>query len=215
MEDEFVLLCACLPIRLETRAGAPCIQVSFEGKPAAVPRGEIVLLPRWKLTDLIGHLSDEEIQKIAEGHEKLEGAVKLRERPETQLHGARRGDVYMMAFKDSMDSEQSGIRPALVLSNDRGNFHAPTVVVAAMTSQNKPALPTHVKTMFRGIENTILLEQIQTISGRRLMSYLGRVPTEVMDEVDHALSISVGLSPFPHKPVPKMDDDREIWYMLG
>ena len=214
VEDEFTLQCACLPIRLETRAGAPCIQASFEGKPAAIPRTGLNYLRRGYLTDFIGRLSDEDIQKITEEHENLEGAVTPRSELEVQFRGTRRGDVYMTSFKDGQDSEQSGARPALILSNDRGNFHAPTVVVAAMTSQDKHPLPTHVKTVFRDVENTILLEQVKTLSGKRLVAYLGRLPSEVMEEVDKALNISVGLAPFPHKPVPRMDHDKDIWFLL-
>jgi len=214
VENEFTQQCACVPIRLETQAGNSSIQVFFEGKPAAVPRDCLSYVPRWKLTNLAGHLDDGALHKIADGHEKLRASVKLRNEAEIQRRGVRRGDVYMASFGIGKDSEQSGVRPALVLSNDRGNFHAPTVIAAAMTSQNKPVLPTHVKTLFRGTENTILLEQIQTLSENRLIQYLGRLPAEVMNEVDRALGVSVGLVPFPHATVPRMDNDRERWFLL-
>ena len=58
----------------------------------------------------------------------------------------RRGDVYYADLRPVVGSEQGGIRPVLVIQNDVGNRHSPTVIVAAITSQiNKSKLPTHVE----------------------------------------------------------------------
>ena len=58
----------------------------------------------------------------------------------------RRGDIYYADLRPVVGSEQGGIRPVLVIQNDTGNRHSPTVIVAAITSKmTKAKLPTHVK----------------------------------------------------------------------
>ena len=58
----------------------------------------------------------------------------------------KRGDIYYADLNPVIGSEQGGIRPVLIISNDMGNRHSPTVIVAAITSQvqTKTTLPTHV-----------------------------------------------------------------------
>ena len=85
----------------------------------------------------------------------------------------RRGDVYYADLRPVVGSEQGGIRPVLIVQNDIGNRHSPTVIVAAITSQmNKSKLPTHVELSSRRYEmvkdSVILLEQLRTIDKRRL-----------------------------------------------
>ena len=58
----------------------------------------------------------------------------------------RRGDVYYADLRPVVGSEQGGIRPVLIVQNDVGNRHSPTVICAAITSRmNKAKLPTHVE----------------------------------------------------------------------
>ena len=95
-------------------------------------------------------------------------------------------------------SEQGGIRPVLIISNDTGNRYSPTVIVAAITSRAraKSKLPTHIPAEnFDGLEKNsiILLEQIRTIDKQRLKSYLGIIPENIMARVDTALAISISL----------------------
>ena len=85
------------------------------------------------------------------------------------------GDVVFVDFTDnSRDSEQSGIRPAIIIQNDKGNEHSPTTIVASITSQEKRYLPTHVivKPYQSGLNkvSTILMEQVRTID-KRAISY--------------------------------------------
>ncbi len=85
----------------------------------------------------------------------------------------------------------------LVIQNDIGNRHSPTVIVAAITSQlSKTRLPTHVELQAGpGIErdSVVLLEQIRTLDKRRLRAWLTRLDGSVMRLVDVALAISIGL----------------------
>ncbi len=85
----------------------------------------------------------------------------------------RRGDVFYADLRPVVGSEQGGIRPVLIIQNDIGNRHSPTVICAAITSRmNKAKLPTHVEIDARKCEivkdSVILLEQLRTIDKTRL-----------------------------------------------
>ena len=106
----------------------------------------------------------------------------------------RRGDIYHANLNPVFGSEQGGCRPVLVIQNDKGNYHSPTVIVAAITSRRKSKLPTHVR--IRGIRrldksSMVLLEQIRTIDKKRLGDYIGRVNHRQMQKVNEALRISI------------------------
>lgn len=110
----------------------------------------------------------------------------------------RRGDVYYADLNPVIGSEQGGVRPVVIIQNDIGNKYSPTVIVAAITSKiNKAKLPTHVE--IKGNANNlekdsvILLEQIRTIDKKRLQRQISHLDTEVINKVNGALGISVGL----------------------
>lgn len=110
----------------------------------------------------------------------------------------RRGDVYYADLRPVVGSEQGGIRPVLIIQNDVGNRHSPTVIVAAITSQiNKSKLPTHVELSSRSYEmvkdSVILLEQLRTIDKRRLKERVCHLDGEILTKVDKALEISLEL----------------------
>ena len=109
----------------------------------------------------------------------------------------RRGDIYYADLRPVIGSEQGGIRPVLIIQNDTGNRHSPTVIVAAITSKlTKPKLPTHVKLKeMKGLEkdSVVLLEQIRTIDKCRLDEQIGYLNRHQMKKVDEALRISVGV----------------------
>lgn len=111
----------------------------------------------------------------------------------------RRGDVYYADLRPVVGSEQGGIRPVLIIQNDVGNRHSPTVIVAAITSQiNKSKLPTHVELSSRHYEmvkdSVILLEQLRTIDKRRLKERVCHLDGEILTKVDKALEISLELA---------------------
>lgn len=109
----------------------------------------------------------------------------------------RRGALFYADLNPVVGSEQSGIRPVLILQNDVGNHFSPTVVAAAITSRKaKKSLPTHVLLEnVPGLAPTslLLLEQLRTIDRKRLRGYIGCINKEKMLEVDAALAISVGI----------------------
>ena len=111
----------------------------------------------------------------------------------------KRGDIFYAELNPVIGSEQGGTRPVLIISNDIGNRHSPTVIVAAITSkaQSKAKLPTHASAReCEGLERNsiVLLEQIRTIDKQRLERYVGTMPTEIMARVDKALVISIDLT---------------------
>jgi len=110
----------------------------------------------------------------------------------------RRGDIFYAELSPVVGSEQGGTRPVLVLQNDIGNQHSPTTIVAAITSQiSKAKLPTHVeiKARISGMEkdSVILLEQIRTIDKSRLREKVSTLDEEIMEKVNRAIAISLGL----------------------
>ena len=113
----------------------------------------------------------------------------------------RRGDIYRADLMPVIGSEQGGVRPVLVIQNDTGNIHSPTIIAAAITGYVKGKhQPTHVRLqgascgLFR--DSTVLLEQIRTIDKSRLAEYMGSEGEDKMAEIDAALKISVGLDMF-------------------
>lgn len=110
----------------------------------------------------------------------------------------KRGQVYCADFGKRIGSEQNGIRPVVIIQNDVGNEHSPTVIVAPVTGKNKNPLPTHVKTtkddknLFIG--SVILTEQIQTMDKTRMRDFICKLSESTMQKVDEALKISLSLN---------------------
>ena len=58
----------------------------------------------------------------------------------------KRGDIFYADLRPVVGSEQGGVRPVLIIQNDTGNKHSPTVICDAITSKmNKAKLPKHVE----------------------------------------------------------------------
>lgn len=111
----------------------------------------------------------------------------------------RRGDIYYADLRPAVGSEQTGIRPVLVIQNDVGNRHSPTIICAALTAQNRP-MPTHVTLPPRGglrEESIVTLEQIRTIDKKRLKVKIAECSEDEMQEVDRGLIVSLGMSAVP------------------
>ena len=109
-----------------------------------------------------------------------------------------RGQMYYANLDPVIGSEQGGIRPVLIVQNDVGNRHSPTVIAAAITSQrDKSKLPTHIEVSADkcGLakDSIVLLEQIRTIDKKRLKDRMGELDLTSMNKVNTALSISFGL----------------------
>ena len=110
----------------------------------------------------------------------------------------KRGDIYRADLDPVIGSEQGGVRPVLIIQNDTGNLHSPTVIVAAITSRRKKAqMPVHVLITAEesGLpaDSVVLTEQISTIDRKRLRGYVGTVDRPTMKKVEQAIQISLGM----------------------
>ena len=110
----------------------------------------------------------------------------------------KRGDIFYADLSPVVGSEQGGVRPVLIVQNDVGNKYSPTVIVAAITSRIYMAkMPTHIE--IKGDEyglskdSVILLEQIRTIDKKRLKERIGHADESLIEMVNDAISISLGL----------------------
>lgn len=109
----------------------------------------------------------------------------------------KRGEIYYADLSPVVGSEQGGVRPILVIQNNVGNKYAPTVIVAAITSQiNKARIPTHIELSATDYslpkDSVVLLEQIRTIDKTRLMQRLAILDYPKMQEINRAMLISLG-----------------------
>ncbi len=110
----------------------------------------------------------------------------------------QRGDIYYADLRPVVGSEQGGIRPVLIIQNNVGNKHSPTVICAAITSQmNKAKLPTHVELNCKKYDlakdSVVLLEQLRTIDKKRLKDKVCHLDPQILLKIDKALEISLEL----------------------
>mgnify|MGYP005816128185 CR=1 FL=1 len=110
----------------------------------------------------------------------------------------KRGDIYYADLRPVVGSEQGGVRPVLIIQNDTGNRHSPTVICAAITSRmNKAKLPTHVELRADHCQmvkdSVILLEQLRTIDKQRLKEKICHLDDGLLKKVNTALLISLDL----------------------
>ncbi|MDD7148440.1 MAG: type II toxin-antitoxin system PemK/MazF family toxin [Lachnospiraceae bacterium] len=110
----------------------------------------------------------------------------------------KRGDVYYADLRPVIGSEQGGIRPVLIVQNDIGNRHSPTVICAAITSKlNKAKLPTHIELnadKYQMVKDSvILLEQLRTIDKKRLKDKICHLDQDIMECVNRGLAVSLEL----------------------
>ena len=110
----------------------------------------------------------------------------------------KRGDIYYADLSPVVGSEQGGLRPVLIVQNDVGNRYSPTVIAAAITSrQDKTRLPTHIDihgdSAGLSRNSVVLLEQMRTLDKRRLKEKMGHLDDSAMNEINTAISVSLGL----------------------
>lgn len=109
----------------------------------------------------------------------------------------RRGEIYLVDFSGVSGSEQSGVRPAIVVQNEIGNTHSPTTIVCPITSKQKTELSTHVflrpsDGVFK--DSTVLCEQVRVIDKIRMKKRLGKISSrKAIEEINQKLMISLGI----------------------
>ncbi|WP_376796494.1 type II toxin-antitoxin system PemK/MazF family toxin [Thermogemmatispora sp.] len=121
-------------------------------------------------------------------------ANRIREMP-----SPRRGEIWDVNWSPGRGAEQQGVRPALIIQNDRGNASStyPLTIVASM-SRTERELPLHVRiapTPENGLTDftDVKCEQIMTIEKSRLIRKRGSITKEELARVDMALKISLDL----------------------
>ena len=125
--------------------------------------------------------------------------VKIFAFSESDSLNIKRGDIYYADLSPVVGSEQGGVRPVLIVQNDIGNKYSPTVIAAAITSQqDKSRMPTHINvdgdSCGLSKDSVVLLEQVRTIDKRRLKEKMGSVDEAAMSRVNEAISISFGIN---------------------
>lgn len=118
-----------------------------------------------------------------------------------------RGDIYYARLSPVEGSEQGGVRPVLVIQNNKGNKYCPTVIVAPITGKGKKYyLPTHVK-LSRKTElpqrSMVLLEQIRTLDKQRLREYVGHVQEAEMEKINQGIRASLAIPEEQKKAEPE------------
>ena len=109
-----------------------------------------------------------------------------------------RGEIYLVDLSTNVGSEQSGIRPALIVQNEKGNILSPTTIVCPLTSKKKTPMDTHVRLTPDdcGIikESTVLCEQVRVIDKSRIKKKVGEVTNEdKIEDINRKLMLSVGI----------------------
>lgn len=111
----------------------------------------------------------------------------------------KRGDILLVNFEPVRGSEQGRIRPAVIIQNNILNKLSPLTIVAPITSKSyEKEFPTNVfikkEDSVLKRNSTILLNQIRTIDKRRIIKKLGSLDIFLMNKVDMAIKISLGLN---------------------
>ncbi|MBO3325059.1 type II toxin-antitoxin system PemK/MazF family toxin [Clostridium perfringens] len=106
-----------------------------------------------------------------------------------------RGDIFYADLPDKKGSEQSGVRPVVIIQNNLGNKYGKTLIVAPITSQDKKELPVHSEIYNINLErgSTILLEQVTTIDKNKVKEFVGHITRNELKKLNIALARSVGL----------------------
>jgi len=110
----------------------------------------------------------------------------------------RRGELYLADLNQQVGSEQSGLRPVIIVQNEQGNNHSPTTIICPITSKDKTEIATHVTITPEDCdiikESIILCEQVRVVDKTRLKRKLGQVNNKkIIEEVNKKLMISIGV----------------------
>ena len=112
-----------------------------------------------------------------------------------------RGEIYLVDLNNHTGSEQTGIRPAIIVQNEIGNLNSPTTIVCPLTSQKKPSMITHVALSPKdcGIikDSIVLCEQICVIDKKLVRKKLGEVKSKAkIEEFNKKLLSSLGIEEY-------------------
>ena len=112
----------------------------------------------------------------------------------------RRGEIYLADLNKQIGSEQSGLRPVVIIQNEVGNTFSPTTIICPITSKNTTKnSPTHVPITPDNCDiiktSVILCEQIRVVDKTRLVKKLGIIKNiNILNEINKKLLVSIGVS---------------------
>lgn len=133
----------------------------------------------------------------------------------SSVRGVKRGDVYYADFgsvEDAVGHELAKRRPVLIIQNNLGNKKSTTTICLCLSTKCKFGLPYHVHFNDLNIvtrESDICAEQVKTIDQCRLEQYLGNVGSAVMEQVDKALILSLGIKGANITEIASVDEPEE------
>lgn len=107
-----------------------------------------------------------------------------------------RGAMFYADLDPIVGSEQKGTRPVLIIQNDLGNKHSPTVLVVPISTKKNKLLPTHILIkQFDKLrhDSIVMLEQIRVLDKSRLKGYMGMLESDTLEKVNEAIKISFEL----------------------
>lgn len=108
----------------------------------------------------------------------------------------RRGDVYYADLSPVVGSEQGGVRPVVVVQNDKGNRYSKTIIIAPISKKmSKPPIPTHVVFSDASLSyvSMILCEQLRTIDKKRLGQWICTLDDKTIEKINHAIRVSLNI----------------------
>ena len=108
----------------------------------------------------------------------------------------RRGDVYYADLSPVVGSEQVGVRPVVVVQNDKGNRYSKTIIVAPISKKmSKPPIPTHVIFSDDSLSyvSMILCEQLRTIDKKRLGQWICTLDEKTLEKINRAIRVSLSI----------------------
>lgn len=105
-----------------------------------------------------------------------------------------RGDLILVNNESAVGNIQSGTRPYLIISNDKANTYSNIITAIPTTTQEKTSLPTHYTIEINGLQNTFLAEQITCISKDNVISYLGKIDSRDLYNIEKRVKVQLGLT---------------------
>ena len=110
----------------------------------------------------------------------------------------KRGDIFYVDLPKNRKNIQSGIRPCVVVSNDKANTFAPVIHVIPLTTRIKRMLPTHVILNNKYLPETsvAMAEQELLVNKDQLLEKLGSCSRDELMKINKAILVQNGLLSF-------------------
>lgn len=126
------------------------------------------------------------------------------------MNEVKRGDIYYIVNNYQEEgSEQRAGRPAVVVSNDKGNQHSNVIEVVYLTTQPKTDLPTHIDIKSANRPSIALCERISSVSKERLGNYIGTCTKYELEMLNAGMMISLGIDIPIQKVIVQPQEKRE------